>query len=503
MKVGRLAFTVSIGAAALVLAGCVVGPSFSPPNPDAPADWAAQPSAPSGIATSKVTAAEAEDAAWWKSFKDPELASLVDRALASNLTAKQAVLRIDEARAQRRMAAAGALPQVNGTASYDTNRISERTAITSLLSELNGQTRGPTPGGVPTAIPGLSNPFDLYQYGLTGSWELDLFGRVRRSVEAADADTTAAIEDSRAVKVALMAEVAAAYVDLRADQARREVAEESLATAKRLLRLAQDARHADLGDDLEISNASAETAAAQALLPPLDARAAVDRDELASLLALKPGALDPELQSAKAVPPLPPEVPAGLPSDLARRRPDVRRAEAQLHAAVAMQGVAAAELYPSFTLNASVGMQASSPSALADWAARYLSAGPALELPIFDAGQRRANIRLMDARAKEAAAAYAQTVLGALQDVEDALNLYNQEQARRASLQTAVDQSRLALTIVRRRYETGSVSFRDVLQAEDRWQQAELALTDSIAASAEDLVGLYRALGGGWEAADD
>ncbi len=375
-------------------------------------------------------------------------------------------------------------------------------ATTSLLSALGGQAPGGAPGGVATALPGLSNPFNQYQYGLTASWEIDLFGRVRRTVEAADADTQAAVEDARAVRVALMAEVASTYIDLRAAQAQRRVAEDDLATARALLRLAEDSRNAGLGDDLDIAGARAAAASAEAQPPPLDQRIAADKNQLALLLAARPGALDDELGAAAAVPPIPPEVPVGLPSDLARRRPDIRRAEAQLHAAVARQGVAVANLYPRLSLTAASGFEASEPAALASWAARYLTVGPTLDVPIFDAGQRLATVHLQDVRAKEAALAYARAVLGALSEVETAITAYDHEQARRASLGAAETQSRTALTLARRRYQTGWVSFRDVLNAQDKVQQAQLGLTESTAATAEDLVGLYRALGGGWEAGE-
>jgi NodT family efflux transporter outer membrane factor (OMF) lipoprotein len=475
---------------ALALAGCLVGPRFVPPKADVPAAWSA--------ARAGVTSAEPSDAAWWSSFGDPELTSLIERALGASFETRQAVLRIDEARAQRRMAAAGAWPQLDAVGSYANTRISERTAMTSLLSSLGGA-RGAAPGGVSAAFPGLKNPFDLYDYGLTGSWELDLFGRVRRTVEAADANTAAAIEDGRAVRVALAAEVGATYVDLRGTQALEAAAEARLATARAVLRLAQDARRAGLGDDRSLSAAAAAVGAAEALLPPLESQAEASRSQLALLLAAKPGALDAELADPKALPPLPATVPAGLPSDLARRRPDVRRAEAQLHAAVAQQGVAAAALFPSIVLQASAGYQASRPAALTDWAARYLTLGPSLDLPVFDAGQRRANVQLQDVRAKQAALAYAQTVLNALHEVEDAMTAYGQERSRQDSLQAVFVQDRGTLDLTQRRYRAGSANYREVLDAQDRLQAAQEALIASTSAAGEDLIALYRALGGGWE----
>lgn len=486
---------------AMLLAGCTVGPRYEPPTPDAPTAWKATDAVPPGAALSVVSPAPIQDNAWWASFHDAELTSLVGRALTANLDARQAVLRIDEARAQRRIAAAGAWPALDATASYTDTRISERTSTSSIFGALGGGKTG-APPGVAAAIPGLVNPFSQYQYGLTGSWEIDLFGRIRRQVEAADADTAAAAEDARAVRVSLMAEVAGAYIDLRAAQARRAVTEENVATAQALVKLATDARAEGLGDDLDVASGKAELATAQATLPPLQTEIATDESQLALLLAAKPGALSAELENAKAIPPVPLQVPVGLPAELARRRPDIREAEARLHAAVALQGVAVANLYPRFTLDASFGLEASNPASLATWAARYFAAGPGLNLPVFDAGQRRQSVYIADIHAKEAALAYAQTVLAALHEVEDAITAYDQEQSRRAALQTAQSESRAALALAEQRYRAGSVSFRDVLDAQDRLQGAELALTTSTAATSEDLVTLYKALGGGWQAGE-
>jgi NodT family efflux transporter outer membrane factor (OMF) lipoprotein len=276
------------------------------------------------------------------------------------------------------------------------------------------------------------------------------------------------------------------------------VAAQDVATAQELLKLAQDARRAGLGDDFEVTSANAALESTRAALPPLDQEARVDRNRLALLLALKPGSLDPELDVASAAPPLPAVVPVGLPSELARRRPDIRAAETRLHAAVARQGVAIAMMYPSISLTGSAGYQAGAAAALTEWAARYATIGPAIDMPIFDAGQRRANVRIADDRAKEAAVSYAQTVLAALQETEDAMGAFQQEQVRLEALDAAVSDARRALDLAQARFQAGTVSFRDVLDAQSRLQLAEAAWTASRAAAGESLVALYRALGGGW-----
>ena len=455
----------------LALGGCAVGPRFHAPQSGMPADWNA-------AAPNTTTASVESSAGWWRSFGDPELADLIDRAMGANFSVRQAALRIGEARAQRRMAAGGAWPQVDATAAYENSRISERTATSSLLAAAGGAHGG---GGVAAAIPGLTNPFQQYQYGLSAAWELDLFGRVRRAVEAADADTDAALWDARAVRVALMAEIAAAYLDLRAAEARRGVAGEAVSTSQALFKLARASRGQGLTNDVDLAAAAGAAASAEAELPPLDRQIAADKNQLALLLALQPGALDAELDRAAKPLVTPPPVPLSLPANLARRRPDVRRAEAQLHAAVARQGVATAALYPAISLNTGFGYQASNTARLGAWAAHYLTAGPSLDL-----------------RARSAALTSAQTVLTALHEVNDAITAYAAAQRQEARLAEAADAERAALALARRSFQAGATSFRDVLLAQDKQAQADLALSQASAQTAQAVVSLYRALGGGW-----
>jgi NodT family efflux transporter outer membrane factor (OMF) lipoprotein len=490
---------------ALLLSGCMLGPDFTPPKPDTPADWT-QDALQSGAKADKQSSATTAPVttAWWASFNDLTLTSLIARASGTNLDLKQATLRIAEARAQRDITGAAQFPTLNANAGYTRERISERTAFTSLLSNI-GSTHGgpsstPTPiGGVPSAVPSLTNPFDQYQWGFDASWEIDLWGRVRRSVEAADATTQASIEDRNDILVSLQGDVARAYIDLRAAQLRRSVLEDDLKSQREILALTRDRARFGMGNDVDVANAAAQVTSTEALLPQANAQISQDINQLSLLLALPPGGLRGELDSAKPVPPVPPEVPVGLPADLARRRPDIRRAEAQLHAATAEIGVAVADLFPRLTLNADAGIQASRFADLSNWAGRFFSLGPSLEIPIFSAGARQANVRLQDTKAQEAAIAYAGTVLSALHEVENALVAYGNEQHRRASLQQTLAQNRTALNLAQQRYQSGIASFIDVLDAERTLQQTELSLTDSTATVSTDLVAIYKALGGGWQ----
>ncbi|QUD89774.1 efflux transporter outer membrane subunit [Phenylobacterium montanum] len=468
-----------------LLAGCAVGPDFKAPRPDVPATWSASASA-AGVTTARADAA----AAWWTSFNDAELTSLVSRARAANLDARQAMLRIAEARAQREIAGSAQWPRLTANASAQDNRLSESTPTGGLFSKI-----GQFPGLKGVSIP---NPYSQYQLGFDASWEIDLFGRVRRSVEAAKADTRASIEDSRAVMVSTLGEVGRAYVDLRGAQAKRAVLEESVITAADLAALAGQRNAAGLSSDIDLSQAQAQAKLAEAQIPLLDRQITQDINRLSLLLALQPGALRAELDAAAPVPPAPPSAPIGLPGDLARRRPDIGAAEARLHAATARMGVAVADLYPRVTLGVQGGFQSEEASSLTDWASRFFSAGPQVQLPIFDGGQRRGAVRLADIHAQEAALDYRRTVLDALHEVGNALAACAADQSRDALLAATVARNRDALDLSRQRYASGLASFIEVLDAERTLQQNQLSLADATTAVSTDLIGLYKALGGGW-----
>jgi outer membrane protein, multidrug efflux system len=489
-------------APAFLLSACTVGPDFAPPKPDTPAAWtkdALQPVAKDQEQSNASTAPVATQ--WWASFDDPMLTSLIVRASTANLSLRQAALRIAEAREERNVAAAGQFPTLSGNAGYTRERISEKTAFTSLLGSIGGAHTAPGGGAPPGGASGLSlpNPFDQYQWGFDASWEIDLFGRVRRSIEAADATTSATVEDRNDMLVSLQGDVARYYIDLRAAQLRRSVLDDDLTSQREILDLTRDRARVGIGNDVDVANAAAEVTNTQAQLPPTTAEITQDINQLSLLLGLQPGALRAELDTAKPVPPVPPVVPVGLPADLARRRPDIRRAEAQLHAATAQIGVAVADLFPRLTLGADAGVQAARFADLSSWAGRFFSLGPSLEIPIFSGGARRATVRLDNLKAQEAALAYASTVLSALHEVENDLTAYGTEQSRHGALAETLAQNRTALTLAQQRYESGVASFLDVLDAERTLQQTELSLTDSTAAVSTDLVALYKALGGGWQ----
>lgn len=507
-RIDRAALTGAAGLLA-VCAGCAVGPNFTRPTPQAPAHWSARATSPSAAAQPLPTEPEAppsptaapagvateqsaQQPAWWASFNDPMLTSLLERGRSSNLDLRMAVLRIEEARAQRDVAAAAYWPTLSAESSYSRQRLSETTPTGSLFNSL-GNIK--LPGGAAISIP---NPYSQYQLSADASWEIDLFGRIRRALEVADASVQVSVEDQHAVLVSVLADIAQNYIELRGAQARLLIARENLTTIDELLDLTSQRRAAGLTTYIDVSNASAQASLTRAELPAFELQITQSINELSRLLGREPEALRAELDSAAPVPPLPAEVPIGVPADLARRRPDIREAEANLHAATAQSGVAVADLYPRLTLSAMGGFQSETASRLLEWASLFGSIGPTLQLPIFDRGRWK-TVRLYDVRAREAAAAYQLAVLKALHEVESAVAAFGADQERRSWLDATVAQNRETLTLSRQRYQSGLANFIDVLDAERTLQQNQLSLADSTTAVADDLVRLYRALGGGWQ----
>lgn len=482
------------------IAGCTVGPDYTPPSAEVPGGWSS--TAPKGgVAASKVTIDLPPVETWWTSFHDPELSSLIERARDANLDVRQAALRIAEARAQRQVAGARDLPSVSLDNSYARTRISPNGAISLFGLPGAGGSGGATVGtGAGGAIPSrglVIPPFDLYQSGFDANWEIDLFGRTRRAVEAADAQAVAATEDRNDALVSVYAEVARNYVQLRGVQRLIDITEENL----KAQRQAYDLTHAQAAggetSNLDVESASAEVATTEAQLPALEDQKTRAINALSRLLGREPGALQQELAATKPIPPVPPAVPIGMPSELARRRPDIRRAEAQLHSATADIGVAVADLYPRLSLEGSLGLQGVRFNSLGDWASRFYNFGPSLSIPIFN-GTTYATIHVDEARQQEAALAYENTILGALHEVENAVSSYGTEQVRLRALERAAEANRRSLALAQQRYKAGLSSFLDVLDSERRLYASQTGVANSEIAISTDLIAVYKALGGGW-----
>ncbi|PMS15327.1 RND transporter [Trinickia dabaoshanensis] len=509
---------------ACALSACTVGPDFHAPAARTPEQWHAIASTPSGGTAGATHRASAPDIVvdtdpdprWWHTFNDPTLDALIDEARAGNLDLQRAVLRIVEARTQMQSAASQGLPNLRASASYQREQLGLKGLLQSngvyrqadALGAPNSPVDAISPGAGPAlqqranAILGqLSSPINLWQAGFDASWELDLFGRVRRSVEAASANLDAARESRNDALLSLEAEVAQTYLQLRGSQAARDIAERQVRDARDVLALTKSQAAVGLASTLDVKQAQAELAQAQARVTPFDGQIAQAANGLALLVGAQPGALDAELTASAPLPALPPRIAVGLPSTLARRRPDVRRAEAQLHAATAGVGVAVAQFYPDITLTGKIGTRASNASDLARWSHLFYSFGPAVSLPIFEGGALVANLHLADARQAEAALAYRRTVLVALRDVDNALAVYRSDLSHRDALSATVDAQRSAYDLARARYEKGFVSFIDVLDAQRQLSQAQAQFVQAQTQVETDVVALYKALSGGWESA--
>jgi outer membrane protein, multidrug efflux system len=462
------------GSALALLAGCAVGPNYAPPSEQVPAKWAT----PLAAGESDAPAALAS---WWTSFKDPELDVLMKNAVQSNLTLRVAEEHVREARAAREVVAGGRWPSADASAAYSKNRY--------------GANSYP-----PLAnFPGVPLDYNLYTVGFDAAWELDLFGGVRRAVEASSAEVGAAEYARRDVLVSVLAEVARNYIDARAYQERLDITRQNIAAQQGIVELTRSRYQSGLANDLEVEQATALLTTTQAQLPALESGFAQSVHDLSVLLGDTPGAMLERMSRATPIPLTPPIVPVGVPSDLLRRRPDVERAERELAASTAQIGVAKADLFPKFSLVGALGITSTSTSNLLEYASRYWSAGPTLQWNLLQGGSLRANVRVQQARAEQALDTYRQTVLVALEDVDNALVAYAKEQTRRRSLAQSVEASETAFHLSSELYRSGLVDFLNVLDAERTLYEAQDALVGSTESVSLDLVQLYKALGGGWQ----
>jgi NodT family efflux transporter outer membrane factor (OMF) lipoprotein len=466
---------------ALLAAGCTVGPDYRRPDTALPSAWSEGHY--DGLETGP-----ADLTRWWEEFSDAALTRLVQRAAGSSLDLRAAEARIREARALRRVAESGAWPALEVSGSYSRSRTSENAIAPS--SQVSG--------GSPF-FSGSNNGQDLFRSGFDANWEIDVFGGVRRSVEAADAIVEATIEDRRDVLVTLFGDVARNYIDLRGVQRRLAVARDNLKAQQDSLDIARVRFQAGLANDLQVAQAEAQVNATAAEIPILAALSKQAVHRLDVLLGVHPGALWMELSADAPIPALPPEAHVGMPSELLRRRPDIRRAERQLAAASAEVGVATADLYPKFSLSGIFGVTSISAGDWVSAPSRFWTIGPTVRWPLFDAGRIRANIEVRNARQEQALTAYEKAILLALEEVENALVNYATEQMRYRSLLNAVAANRRALALADELYRNGLVDFLNVLDSQRSLYGAEDDLTRSEATMATNLVALYKALGGGWE----
>jgi NodT family efflux transporter outer membrane factor (OMF) lipoprotein len=448
------------------LSGCSVGRDYVPPQPDVPDAWH------QGL-TVGLDDGTANLHTWWSTFDDPVLARLIDRAVAGNRTVKIALARVAEARAGARLARGEWFPDVDGTAV--------------------GQ-RARTSGDFPP--PTESRTDNVYSTGIDASWEIDLWGRIRRSVESANAGYDASVEDYRDALVVLFADVASTYIDVRALQARIRYALENVETQRGTVSLTADRNKAGLVGKLDVRQAQLNLASTESFIPTLRILLVQSIDRLAVLLGEHAGPLYEEFEAVAPIPSAQPAVTIAVPAELLRQRPDIRRAERELAAQTAKIGVATGDLYPRLSLSGSFAFEGTSD--ILEYGKRAWSFGPAIRWNLFDGGRVRARIKIEDARTEQALAAYEQTILVAFQDLEDGLVAYTQERIRRDALARSVIAAAYSVELVDTLYRTGLTDFQNVLDTQRSLFVQQDNLAESEGRVTTNLIRIYKALGGGW-----
>lgn len=446
----------------------IVGPDYVGPNARMPDAWS-RSAAQDLHGGSSLTG-------WWKGFNDPALNTLIERAREANPNLKAALAGIAEARAQRGIARSQGLPQAEADAVYTRQRRSENLG-------------SPVP----------DNPSSLYSTGFDAGWEIDLFGGIRRSVESAEANVQAREEDYRDALVTLFAEVALNYVDYRTLEERIAVANRNIAAQRDSVKLTQGRLDAGLVPKIDVTQAQTNLSLSEASVPLLRAQLDASKNRLATLTGGFPASVDGILARSRGIPLPSAGYSAGLPADLLRARPDIRRAERELAAQTARIGVAEADLYPRLSLFGDFHLQSVSSGDVFDSASRSYSFGPSFRWAIFSAGRIRNQIAAEESRALQALAAYESTVLAAVEEVETSMSAIRNERDRLSDLSQAVASSRETVSLIKDNYENGLVSFQNVLDAERTKFDAEDTETFSRGQVSRFYISLYKALGGGTE----
>ncbi len=465
---------------------CTVGPDYQRPVVATPKQWTETVKNRNAGLPDNHTSSPVRDQ-WWKNFNDPILNRLITDAIAANLDLKQALVRVKDARAQRWITITAGLPSITGKSNVS-RRLNNSSA--------SGQT-----GGIPGAVGGSgfgNQIINIFQSGFDAQWELDFFGGERRAIEAADANVDSAIENSRGVMITLLGEVASNYIQLRTNQQLIAITRENLYSQQETARLTQIRQQAGFASMLEVAQAQSQTATTEAFMPVYETVVKQSIHSLSVLLAREPNALALRLDNSSPIPAMTSLVITDLPSELLLRRPDIRYAERKIAEANANIGVATAELYPRVNLSAFIGLQN---TRITDFTpiGKSWSTASSLTLPIFNWGRINANIKSKNAQFDLAFLAYQATILAAFKEVEDALVAYKNEQYRHQALAQAVTASELAVQMADERYSKGLSMFLDVLQTQQALFQAQRNLVDSEAQRSNDLVALYKALGGGWQ----
>jgi NodT family efflux transporter outer membrane factor (OMF) lipoprotein len=456
----------------LGLVGCTVGPTYRKAEPNAPTSWNRQEKTASPVADA---GARGDLGSWWQRLNDPILSELVDDALRQSPDLRKAGARLRETRARRGFAAAGYYPSVEASAS----------------ASRSGSLAGSS--GAAGTIAG-----NQFSAGFDASWEMDVFGGVRRGVEAAQADQESVQASLDGVRVSLVAEVAKDYVEVRSFQVRLDIARTNLVRQSETLELTQLRAQAGLVNSQDVEQARSNREQTLAQIPSLEISLAEAEHSLDVLLGKAPGTLRARLSAPGKLPETPSRVAVGIPADTLRQRPDVRVAERKLAAETARVGVAEAARYPSFKLSGSIGLDALSQGVTGNGAGVSYSLLGGITAPIFNAGRLKSQVEVQDAIREQAQVAYEQAVLTALEEVENALVALSRNRERGEALVRASEAARAAAQLAKQRYGVGVIDFQSVIDTE----RTVLSVEDGLASARADgvlaLIRLYKALGGGW-----
>lgn len=464
-----------LAALVAVSGGCAVGPNYRPPQLSLSPAYH-QP-------LSGVTNQPSESLAqWWRLFHDDQLDKLIEETAAANHDVRLAKARVREARAEAGVARSALFPSVNADGDYARQRLSKN-APQGFLARAAGQ---------PLEQNSYDASFDM-------SWEIDVFGGNRRAVEAAKADLGASVESGREVLITVLGDVGLNYLDLRGLQKELAVARDNLRLQEQTLDLTRDQFKAGLATELDTTRAEAQAAETRSQIPLIEQNIQRDIHRLGILAGKEPARLESGLAPAAPIPSAVPAIPVGLPSDLLRRRPDIRVAEREAAGAAARVGVATSDLFPRFYLTGATGLQSISAGDFFDAGSKFWSIGPSLRWQVFTAGRVRQNIKVQNARQDQALIRYEQTVLTSLEEVENALVACGKEEEHHRALAQSEAANRRAVELASERYRSGLEDFLNVLET----QRSLLTVQDDLAQSertmGQNIVRLYKALGGGWD----
>ena len=454
----------------LIAPGCTVGPNYKRPDVAVQQTWIHPPAT-----QASVIDVATPPSAWWTTLNDPKLNSLVQSACRGSLSVSIAKSRIREARYERGIAASRLLPSVGGDGSYSFNRAN-----------------GPL-------FPAVTNDYQFYAAGFDALWEADIFGGVRRSIEAAEDDVEAEQDAERGAVVSVVAEVARSYVELRTTQQRILIANANIQTQSDTLDLTRRLSAAGIVNDLDVTRAQAELTQTQSQVPLLEIQEKASIHQLGILLGEAPEALSADLKSPGPIPSVPRRVPIGLPSQLLRRRPDVRQVERQLAAATAQIGVAEADLYPQVTLTGDFGVGAEDFGRMFNWSSRYVGIGPAVRWQLFEGGRILANIDARKAIEQELLDQYKLTILNALREAADALVAFENQQRQFNLLSQSVASNQDSVRIASDQYAGGTVNYLSLLDTQRSLLRTQDAMAQSQGEVTLSVIALYKAIGGGWE----